>query len=303
MKFTIYQDSRQGTRRDNQDRVAHAYSRDALLMVVADGMGGHAHGELAAQLAARALIENFRAAAAPRIARPAVFLEDALHRAHALINDYASCHHLPDTPHTTCVVALVQDGVATWAHTGDSRLYFIRESELVARTQDHSAVAQLVREGLLDATQTATHPERNKVTNCLGGFIPPEVDISPAHLLDDGDILLLCTDGVWGPLADAELVALLEAQPLDQATLTLMSEAERRSGLNCDNLSLIALRWGEAREPGLDTVSTLALPVDGVTTQIELLRELPAETPQSDDEIERAIEDIQRAIQKVSAKK
>ena len=109
MKFTIYQESRVGKRRNNQDRLAHCYSRDALLMVVADGMGGHLHGEVAAQIAVQYLTEAFQREAKPRLADPFMFLAGNLQNAHQAVQDYAVAKRLPEpeSPRTTCVAALL----------------------------------------------------------------------------------------------------------------------------------------------------------------------------------------------------
>ena len=101
MKFTIYQASRQGGRKNNQDRVAYSYSRDALMMVVADGMGGHMYGEIAAQIAVQTLTEQFQKMAKPRLDDPMAFLADATTVAHFAINDYAVEQDLLEIPHTT----------------------------------------------------------------------------------------------------------------------------------------------------------------------------------------------------------
>ena len=108
MKFTIYQASRQGGRKNNQDRVAYSYSRDALLMVVADGMGGHMHGEIAAQIAVQTLTDQFQKMAKPRLDVPMAFLADTTPRAHFSINDYAVEQDLLEIPHSTIVAAVVQ---------------------------------------------------------------------------------------------------------------------------------------------------------------------------------------------------
>ena len=171
MKFTIYQASRQGGRKNNQDRVAYSYSRDALLMVVADGMGGHMHGEIAAQIAVQTLTDQFQKLAKPRLADPMAFLADTITHAHFAINDYAVEQDLLEIPHTTIVAAVVQDNTAYWAHVGDSRLYLFSDGGLIARTEDHTAVAQLVRNGIISEEEAGHHPERNKVSNCLGGYV------------------------------------------------------------------------------------------------------------------------------------
>jgi serine/threonine protein phosphatase PrpC len=302
MKFTIYQASRQGGRKNNQDRVAYSYSRDALLMVVADGMGGHMHGELAAQIAVQTLTEAFQKSAKPRLEDPMAFLADATSAAHFAINDYAVEQDLLEIPHTTCVAAVVQDNFAYWAHVGDSRLYLFSDGSLIARTQDHTAVAQLVRDGLISEEEAGSHPDRNKVSNCLGGYIPPQVECNAPLPLHDADTMLLCTDGIWGMINAHELSALLHAYALEDAVRHLMDHAEFRGGEHGDNLSLVAMTWGEARMPSKDSISTLALPEGGITTQINARRPFLGAQAVSDDEIERAIAEIQQAIQKVSSR-
>jgi len=302
MKFTIYQASRQGGRKNNQDRVAYSYSRDALMMVVADGMGGHMHGEIAAQIAVQTLTEQFQKIAKPRLADPMAFLADATTAAHFAINDYAVEQDLLEIPHTTCVAAVIQDNMAYWAHVGDSRLYLFSDGSLIARTEDHTAVAQMVRDGIISEEEAGTHPERNRVSNCLGGYVAPQVECNAPIPLHDGDTMLLCTDGIWGMINAHELSALLYAYTLEDAVRHLMDHAEFRGGEHGDNLSLIAMTWGEARMPSKDSISTLALPDGGVTTQINAHRPLPNSPAVTDDEIERAIAEIQQAIQNISAK-
>ena len=302
MKFTIYQASRQGGRKNNQDRVAYSYSREALLMVVADGMGGHMHGELAAQIAVQTLTDRFQKLARPRLDDPQAFLADTITHAHFSINDYAVEQDLLEIPHTTIVAAVVQDNTAYWAHVGDSRLYLFSDGGLIARTEDHTTVARLVREGLITEEEAAHHPERNRVSNCLGGYVPPQVECNAPIPLHDADSMLLCTDGIWGMVSIPEVSALLHAYTLEDAVRHLMDHAEFRGGEHGDNLSLVAMTWGEARMPSKDSISTLALPEGGVTTQINAMRPLPGAGTVSDDEIERAIAEIQQAIQKISTK-
>lgn len=299
MKFTIYQASRQGGRKSNQDRVAYSYSRDALLMVVADGMGGHMHGEIAAQICVQTMTENFQRLAKSRLPDPLQFLYESLIRVHYAINDYAVEHDLLEIPHTTCVAAVVQDNTAYWAHVGDSRLYFFSEGKLIGRTEDHTAVAQMVRDGLITEEEVAHHPDRNKVSNCLGGYIAPEVECAPPMPIHQSDSMLLCTDGIWGSVNAQEIAAILHTYSLEDGVRHLMDHAEFRGGENGDNLSLVAMTWGDAKLPGSETVSTLSLPEHGFTTQINKPEagRVPAI---SDEEIERAIAEIQNAIKKLS---
>ncbi len=302
MRFTIYQASRQGGRKNNQDRVAYSYSRDTLLMVVADGMGGHLHGEIAAQISVDTLTNEFQKMAKPALEDPMEFLADVMARAHYAINDYAVENELLEIPHTTCVAAVIQNDTAYWAHVGDSRLYFLRESGPILRTEDHTAVAQMVREGIISEEEAGTHPDRNKVANCLGGYMVPQVECSAPIPISDADIMLLCTDGIWGSINVQEISAIMHAYSLEDAVRHLMDHAEFRGGEHGDNLSLVALTWGEARIPGGDAISTMALPDGGITTQINTQRAVPGAAMVTDAEIERAIAEIQDAIHRISGK-
>ena len=151
MRFTIFQESRKGSRKVNQDRIAYTYSRDTLLLVVADGMGGHAGGEIAAQIAVRLFIERFQQEAKPILKNPLKFLQDTMLRAHAALGSYANQFSMLETPRTTCVACIVQAGHAYWAHVGDSRLYLYRQGGLIGQTKDHSKVQYLVDQGIIGA--------------------------------------------------------------------------------------------------------------------------------------------------------
>jgi serine/threonine protein phosphatase PrpC len=230
---------------------------------------------------------------------PLQFLSEVLTRAHYAINDYAVEHDLLEIPHTTCVASVIQDNMAYWAHVGDSRLYFFSEGKLIGRTEDHTAVARMVKDGLITEEEVAHHPDRNKVSNCLGGYLVPEVECAPPIPIHESDTLLLCTDGVWGSVSIAEMAAILYTYNLDDGVRHLMDHAEFRGGENGDNLSLVAMTWGDARLPSGETVSTLSLPEHGFSTQINKPESARAPTI-SDDEIERAIAEIQSAIKKLS---
>ncbi|HTL26219.1 MAG TPA: protein phosphatase 2C domain-containing protein, partial [Burkholderiales bacterium] len=123
MRFTIFQESRKGAREVNQDRIAYTYSRETLLLVVADGMGGHLGGEIAAQIAVRLFIERFQQEAKPILRNPLKFMQETLLRAHAALGAYSAQSSMLETPSTTCVACIVQAGHAYWVHVGDSRLY------------------------------------------------------------------------------------------------------------------------------------------------------------------------------------
>ena len=305
MKFTIYQESRIGKRANNEDRIAHCYSRDALLMVVADGMGGHYYGEIAAQIAVQVLVESFQREAKPEIRDPFLFLQNALTRAHRSILDFTDTHKLKDSPRTTCVACVIQDNIAYWAHAGDSRLYLMRGGKVLARTRDHTRVQLLIEQSVINEAQAAVHPDRNKVYSSLGGREEPDIEFSRKTPLDAGDVLLLCTDGLWGVLSGEMMAVALKSENLMQAVPMLLNQAEIRGGSHADNLSAIAVRWEDSyvEEGGetTTTVSTQTMSPDTVTTRLDAFGRNPNyKTELTEDEIERAIEEIRSTIQKYS---
>lgn len=297
MKYVVYQASRRGGRPYNEDRVAYAYTAEALVMVLADGMGGHSNGEIASQLTVQVITSLFRSRAKPVLPDMSSFLLDGIYAAHDAINEYALRKRMADPPRTTCVVCVVQKGMACWAHVGDSRLYHFSRRDILFRTHDHSAVQQLLDDGVITEAEMGTHPDRNKLYNSVGGYMLPDIELEQPNKLHDGDVLLLCTDGVWPELTSAEMLATLRAYPLERAVKHMMDHAEFRSGQYGDNLSVVAMRFGEER---FDTGELLLgddLGLDGFTTQLKNLGG-KAVPPTTDHELDRAMADIQAALAK-----
>lgn len=258
MNFAIYQASHQGGRKYNQDCVAHAYTDRALLLILADGMGGHSHGELAAQITIKTFMHEFSVEAKPQVQNPEEFLSNAMRKAHEAIIQFARDQKLLGNPGTTCVAALLQDGRVYWAHAGDSRAYFLRNNKVKSVTHDHSVVQQWADLGFISEEQMKTHPDRHRITNCLGGEGDTfYVESGPEMDLQQGDVLLLCSDGLWGPLSPAEIsAALMVANPLQDALEQLMEVALYREGAHADNTTAVVVRWGsaEAAHDATDTV-------------------------------------------------
>lgn len=302
MKFTIYQESRPGKRRSNQDRIAYCYSRDALLMVVADGMGGHLHGEIAAQIAVQYITESFQREARGQLQDEMLFLSRALTNAHHAILDYAFDKNLPDPPRTTIVACVVQNSLAHWAHAGDSRLYLLRDGRVAFHTRDHSRVQVMVEQGLIKEGEQATHPFRNRIFSCLGGTHSPQIEFSRRTPLYAGDTLLLCSDGVWGPVGAEEAIAEVDTRNILESLPILMNRAETLAGPTADNLSIVGMTWhDDFAESPPTTISTMTMPMDSFTTKMEGFapgQTAPANSELSDDDIERAIAEINSAIRK-----
>lgn len=299
MKFTIFQNSRQGSRPYNQDRLAYSYSKDALLLVVADGMGGHKHGEVAAQLAVTTMTDAFQRLAVPTLASPAKFLTDHIQQIHDTIDQYAQEHGMLEAPRTTIVAAIVQRGMLYCAHVGDSRLYHYRDGHLLFRTEDHSVVQSLYNKGMISKDDMATHPYRHKISNCLGGDVPPKIDLADRQELMEGDTILLCTDGVWGAVADNKIKHFLSSPSIADGVTTLLNLAETVSQQEGDNMSAIGLQWGDKLSSHL-AVSTVTMALGATTTIMNPVTQ-PNDDQKidfSDDEIERTIAEIQLALRK-----
>ena len=303
MRFTIFQDSHKGGRKVNQDRLAYSYGKNVLLLVIADGMGGHARGEIAAEITVSTITNRFQQDARAALRKPLEFLHNSFNAAHRAILAFADEHDMLECPRTTCVGCIIQDGKAWWAHSGDSRLYILRNGKLAVSTRDHSRVQQLIDAGMITKEAAATHPDRNKIYNCLGGVLPPEVTLSDEWPLEVGDTILLSTDGFWAPVPVHYIAGKLRSENILDLMPRLLEEAERTAGEDSDNLSVVAVTWERQDDEEIPTQTvTSTLPMDGFRTETNMGQgdQEPLQEPVSDEEIERAIAEIQNAIKKVS---
>lgn len=240
---TIVQASAIGRRERNEDRVGSWTTSAAVLLAVADGLGGHAHGDLAAQMAMDVLGAAFEREASPRLSSPPEFLAATLMAAHNAIVEEADRRALHDNPRTVIAASVVQDGHAYCAHVGDCRFYLLRKGRIVLRTRDHTVVQRLVDEGRIREEAVASHPYRNRLLHCLGGVLVPLIEAEPPQRLADDDLVLLCSDGFWGPLSPRQMMHALLSRPLAEAVPELVALAETSAGPECDNISVVAMTW------------------------------------------------------------
>jgi protein phosphatase len=235
-------------RDSNEDRVRIVRPLDEtgpLLAVVCDGMGGHAAGERASQLAADVIALEY-----DQTGDPGHDLVHALGRANHAV--YHAARHDPDCAGmgTTCTALVLRGGRAWCAHVGDSRCYLIREGELFVMTEDHSAVMALVRGGSLSRTDARTHPDRNVISRALGSH--PQVDVATwprPFEVRPGDRFLLSSDGLHDVIPEVDLLALASASPPHRACADLIT-ATRQAGAP-DNVSVILLAIPAADPGGL----------------------------------------------------
>jgi PPM family protein phosphatase len=252
MRYEIGQANRLGNRNNNQDRFLSVETPEGVLLALADGMGGQAYGEVAAEILVETAREIYLREARP-IDKVKPFLSTIIETAHRRIVEFGEQQHPPATPGTTAVLCLIQAGEARWAHVGDSRLYIYQQGLPLYRTTDHSYVEHLFQRGEISRWEQDSHPQRNQITQCLGCRRDlPAISFSNRVRLKQDDIILLCSDGLWGPLDDAQLgTQLSSGQSLDEALNELAERAERDSYPQSDNISALALRFisSEGEQP------------------------------------------------------
>ncbi|MCG8017545.1 MAG: protein phosphatase 2C domain-containing protein [Candidatus Thiodiazotropha sp. 'RUGA'] len=289
MKYETAQCSLIGNRSMNQDRCLVMEAPDAILLALADGMGGHPKGEMAAQI----LMDNARKAfltSRKPISNPRFFLSGLMEMSHQQITAFGDRQEPPIEPRTTGVLCLVQEDSAYWAHIGDSRLYIMRDGVIHLRTDDHSYVEHLRQQGLISAAQVHTHKFRNYVTRCLGGNSNrPVAELSGPHDLKKGDVVLLCSDGFWGPLPERPMVDNLykNSAPLLNNISDLAKQAETKSNPESDNVTVVALRWrdSEAKLAPTDFSMSLAKQNRGILDH-----------PEESADVSQAIKDLRQMV-------
>lgn len=215
----------------------------STLIAVVDGMGGHAGGSAASEAAIACLTDSFNRAGQP-VFDPQGFLIRALERAHEQLVDLGATIPIEYRPRATCAVCLVQDLNAYCAHVGDSRIYHFHRSSIVSRSRDHSHVEVLLQQGIIQEGEMKSHPMRNFVECCLGGDLKlPDMSVSKPSRVRSGDVLLVCTDGLWTGLDDDHLLVLADpATKLDSALVELAETAIRHNAPHSDNTSAAVLR-------------------------------------------------------------
>ena len=229
--------SQLGGRKEQQDRwnLFSPPRPDGLLAVIADGMGGHLDGALGAQTVADVARRFVQDAAEAFYADPAGALDRLCRQMHDAINARS------ETARSTVVMVWLERDRAHWLNIGDSRLYHFRDGQRLMRTRDHSAVQLLMDLGEISESDMANHPAQNRLYRCLGGAETPKPDAGQ-FAVQDGDLLVLCSDGVWEHVTESELWETTLAHGPATAARALADEAVRRGGNVADNATLILLR-------------------------------------------------------------
>ena len=234
-----------GDRSDNQDRAAVVVAEDAALMLVFDGMGGHSDGARAAETGLKVVQDLFVDTQLP-IFDPQGFLYMALSKAHDEVVRLGLDLAVDFRPRATCAICLVQEGGAFWAHIGDSRIYQLRNGQVLSRSRDHSHVEVLIQEGAISEEEALDHPMRNFVECCIGGDAPvPDMSITDKQKLQTGDVLLACSDGLWSGLSDQDVAQIAHSRDenLTESLKDLSIQALSANSPYSDNTTGTALKW------------------------------------------------------------
>jgi serine/threonine protein phosphatase PrpC len=233
-----------GGRAEQQDRaeIFESEKRGDYLIVLADGMGGHHGGALAAQAVVDSSCNLFESSG---INDPLSDLESLCLQAHKAVTQIGN--QGGQTPGSTCVMLYVSGDEAYWAHVGDSRLYHFRNGKLQNRTSDHSLVQLLVSRGELSEAEMATSPLQNQLYMRLGGEEIPKPEIGSAEV-HKGDAFMLCSDGFWESIDEDEVSAILNRDDLEGAVEQLVKVAKERGGTNGDNITMAIAQMGKLRK-------------------------------------------------------
>lgn len=234
-------------REENQDATSFYRTSDDVwtLLIVCDGMGGHAGGRQAAAMASEGIGREF----ANRVSAstPVDALRDSIKAVNRKIVEHAELNTELRGMGTTCVVLAVARDQAYVAHVGDSRVYRIRPRSVEQVTKDHSYVQRMIDSGILTPEQAEEHPDANMLMRCLGGRPDVEVDVIGPEPILAGDRYLLCSDGLWGQVSAIEIAAMSMAFSAQDAVNRLINLANERGGP--DNISVQIYHQGDAHPP------------------------------------------------------
>ena len=231
-----------GDRAEQQDRVAlytHPTRPGIMLAILADGMGGHSGGAMAAEQVLIKAEQNL-AEFSPQYESPESLLDSVINEAHIVIK--LTRFTSEQDPHSTAVAFLLQPGQINWAHCGDSRLYRFRDGIPLLRSPDHSLVGELLRKGRITEAGSLVHPQRNVLLSCLGGERDPWIEYGKLSSPVAGDHFLLCSDGLWSYFPDEELGEIINTYSAREAARILVDLARKRAAGYGDNISLVIIK-------------------------------------------------------------
>lgn len=296
MDISIAQLSQRGGRSNNEDRSGYAKTEKAALLVLADGMGGHPDGEVAAEIAVKTCVDLFQQLAMPTIPDPAEFLVMALRAAHYKIirHGVRSNRQMElNIPRTTAVICLLQQDKIWWAHCGDSRFYLVRDGKIEICTVDHSYAKSRHSFMMIPDLENIS---RSTLYTCLGSDTLPMIQGEGPIAVIPGDRVILCSDGLWSAVSDNEITKILAAvTTLSTAVAMMVDKALKTAGKNSDNVTVIALEW--ASELYKELMAEKDLESLGPANE----KRFPlSKTEKFDNQIDQSISEINELLKRLS---
>lgn len=213
-----------GARESNQDYFTHVVDSDWACFMVADGLGGHEKGDIAAQYFCEALATLAPEYAEDILQSPVAGIEALLHEAHEDFIERLQNEHGEIDAQTTIALVWVDDQHVITMHIGDSRVYRINSTKVTWRTPDHTVVQKYFEEGKIKEEEMQEHPLQNRLLKSINRFEVPEPDIFVHPPLQANEALLLCTDGFWTQITEEEMVKLIHANSLKTKLPPLVKE-------------------------------------------------------------------------------
>lgn len=277
--------SQKGDRAINQDRCEIFQHQGIVVLLLADGMGGHPKGEVAAQIFIDAAYHSLKNIDASQFGAND-FIHEVLATAHRNIVSFGRQKRPYIYPRTTAVMVIIDHGMMHWAHMGDSRIYLFRDGRAVRRSLDHTQAEYLRLSGEIEDTDSQSETSgRSGVSRCLGGKKQlREVEISKPMAIMPGDTLLLCSDGIWSQLKEARIEKILSdgSQSLQQRTADLVDAAVRAGHPASDNATALTLFW-QAKSGPIQKAAKEALAGDE-DVALQHLRNLISQYPKKTKE-------------------
>lgn len=240
-----------GNRRDNQDRYAVIESQGIFLLILADGLGGHPKGDIAAEMLIHAA-ELFFPHQFDIEQSTRQFFQLIINYAHRKITAFGEQQIPPIKPRTTAVLALVDNNNIHWGHIGDSRLYLFRNHKVLYKTQDHTYAQELKRRGVDPHSKQIERRNINALVRCVGGgSAPPLIEMGVKTPLLIRDVVILCSDGFWGQINTQKVANAFETNISLSIILSNLGQQALEQGFpNSDNVTAIALKkWQNKTDP------------------------------------------------------
>ncbi|HRE31313.1 MAG TPA: serine/threonine-protein phosphatase [Candidatus Berkiella sp.] len=208
IKVSLYEATHVGKRDQNQDCYAHMQTEQACCFVVADGLGGHQHGEIASSFLCKAMMSEVQGSLLAIQSNPEQGIQDFLFKSYEKMRKDILEAFGPLDTHTTFVLAWLNETQLITAHVGDSRIYRFNQKAMLWRSPDHTLVQSLFEQGLITEDEIGKHPEQNQLLRTVNLREKPDVDIVIHPPLKKDETLILCTDGFWTDTSTTEIVKL-----------------------------------------------------------------------------------------------